>query len=537
MHNFPFVFRRLGPWLAALFFLAAHVPARAQTATVLTVYSFGPAPDGTDPAVPLLQASDGNLYGTTRTGGANGNGTIFQYNPFTGVYVVLHQFTALVNGTNANADGADPDGGLIQGQDGNLYGTTVTGGANGVGTVFMMTTSGTLTTLHSLTNLEGASPSGALLQTADGTFYGTAGAGGSGQEGTLFEMTADGTVTALYTFQGSDGAGPRGPLLQGADGELYGTTSGGGGGGYGSVFKVTTAGTLTTLHSFNDTDGTDPEAALCLGTDGSFYGTTQQGGPNENGTVFKVTSTGVFTSLYQFAGGQPGATDGSNPFSGLIQGPDGNFVGTTYAGGSADERGTIFSITPGGALTTLYRFTGGADGSNPTAALTLDQRGDFFGVTSTNGSGGGGTIFQLNVHGILSFSAAAGNVNENAGSVTLIVNRTGSGAGAVGVTYATEDGTALAGTDYTAATGTLSWADGDLTPRTITVPVANRQINDGSTRTFDVALSFPTGGAVLQSPAVENVNILENETAPAQPTVTLDSPAKRHDDDPRSARR
>ncbi len=314
-------------------------------------------------------------------------------------------------------------------------------------------------------------------------------------------------------------------LIQGADGALYGVTSGGGSAGYGSVFKVTTAGTLTTLHSFDNTDGTDPEAALCLGTDGNFYGTTQQGGSNSNGTVFKVTSAGDFTLLYQFAGGQPGATDGSNPFSGLVQGPDGNFFGTTYAGGGDAEDGTLYEITPAGALTTVYRFTGGNDGSNPTAALTLDQRGDFFGVTSTNGSGGGGTIFALNVHGVLSFGAASANVSENAGSVTVIVNRTGSGTGAVGVTYATEDGTATAGTDYTAATGTLSWADGDLTPRMITVPVTDRHLYDGSTRTFDVALSFPTGGVVLQSPAVENVNVLENDTIPTQPTVSLDTPS------------
>ena len=261
------------------------------------------------------------------------------------------------------------------------------------------------------------------------------------------------------------------------------------------------------------------------GTDGNFYGTTQSGGANSNGTVFTITPTGGFTLLYQFAGGQPGATDGSNPFSGLVQGPDGNFYGTTYAGGSADQHGTIYNITSAGALTTLYRFSGGNDGANPTAALTLDRRGDFFGVTSTGGADSGGTIFLLNVHGILSFGAASCNVSENAGSVTVIVNRTGSGAGAVGVTYATEDGTALAGTDYTATTGTLTWADGDASPRTITVPVTDRHFYDGSTRTFDLALSFPTGGVVLQSPAVENVNILENDTLPTQPTVTLDTPS------------
>ena len=528
MRNSPSFFRRLGPWLAALCFLAVHaVPARAQNVSLQTVSSFGPAPDGTAPAAAMVQANDGNFYGTTPTGGANGNGTIYQYNPFTGAYAILHDFTALAVSLNTNADGAGPRAPLIQGQDGSLYGTASYGGAADDGTVFRITTAGVFTTLHSFNGADGSGPKGALFQTSDGTFYGTTNAGdGTAIYGTVFKMTAAGTVTTLHNFTlGSDGGNPAAGLIQGMDGNLYGTASAGGDSGYGALFRITTAGTFTPLHSFNNTDGADPEAPLCAGADGFLYGTTQQGGASSNGTVFKINQGTAFTLLHEFTGGQPESTDGSNPFSGLVQGPDSTFYGTTYAGGSADQHGTLYGITSAGVLQTLYRFTGGNDGSNPNAALTLDRRGDFFGVTSTNGIGGGGTIFLLNIHGILSFGAASANVSENAGGVQVVVNRTGSSAGAVGVTYATEDITAFPGTDFTPTSGTLSWADGDATPRTITIPVIDNHLNDGSTRAFDIALSLPTGGAVLQSPAVENIQILENDAVPAQPTVTLDTPS------------
>ena len=513
------------PLLLTLFCLAANGPAWAQEVTLQTVYAFGPAPDGTYPNAAMLQASDGNFYGTTVDGGANGTGTVYRYDPFTGAYATLHNFTALDSSTDTNADGADPYASLIQGQDGNLYGTAAEGGTAEAGTIFKIALDGTFTTLHSFNGTtDGFAPFAPLIQTADGTFYGTT-SGVTNYDGTLFKMTADGTVTLLHGFTGgSDGALPH-EIVLGTDGNLYGTTASGGANNYGTVFQATTSGTVTTLYSFSNTDGSSPTGALLQASDGSFYGTTSSGGTNSNGTVFKITPTGALTTLYQFSGGQPAATDGSNPESGLILGADGNFYGTTYAGGSSDEHGTIYQLTPAGVLTTIYRFTGGTDGANPNAALTVDRRGDFFGVATGGGANNGGTIFLLNVHGVLSFGAASCNVSENAGSVTLVVNRTGGGTGAVGVTYTAEDGTAVAGTDYTPTTGTLSWADGDLSPKQISVPIINRGIYDGSTRVFDVYLSLPTGGAVLQSAGLETVNINENDALPTQPTVTLDSPS------------
>ena len=152
--------------------------------------------------------------------------------------------------------------------------------------------------------------------------------------------------------------------MQGTDGNLYGTTAGGGDYGAGTVFKMTTNGTFTTLYMFTGgADGANPYAALAQGTDGNFYGTTAGGGDYGAGTVFKMTTNGTLMTLYSFTGGD----DGANPWTGLTQGADGNYYGTTRSGGPYFIAGTIFMITTDGTLTTLYSFTGGDDGANPLA--------------------------------------------------------------------------------------------------------------------------------------------------------------------------
>jgi len=204
----------------------------------------------------------------------------------------------------------------------------------------------TLTTLHSFDGADGYNPGGAaLVQTSDGNFYGTTAHGGTngncginGGCGTVFKITPSGTLTTLYNFSGgSDGAYPSG-LVQASDGNFYGATSEGGnlgncfGEGCGTVFKITPTGTLTTLHIFDETDGVGP-TPLVQATDGNFYGTTFAGGANGNctegcGTVFKITPAGMLTTLHNFGG-----TDGYWPSAGLVQATDENFYGTTYAGG------------------------------------------------------------------------------------------------------------------------------------------------------------------------------------------------------------
>ena len=253
-------------------------------------------------------------------------------------------------------DGAYPTA-LMQAADGNFYGTTVSGGAPGAGTVFKITPSGTLSTLHSFDNTDGASPHG-LVQGSDGNFYGTTAQGGAHSQGTVFTITPSGALTTLHSFDLTDGSGPTVGLMQATDGSFYGTTPGGGPinnnctvlSGCGTIFKITPSGTLTTLYGFctqpNCADGYDPDAVLVQGTDGNFYGTASQGGnpicgggmAGGCGTVFRITPSGTLTTLYSFDG-----TAGYAPTA-LVQAGNGSFYGTTAAGGT-DNVGTVYSLT------------------------------------------------------------------------------------------------------------------------------------------------------------------------------------------------
>ena len=253
----------------------------------------------------------------------------------------------------------------------------------------------TLTTLHMFAGYpsDGGVPDAGVVQATDGNFYGTTYQGGSSSNcqggcGTVFKITSAGTLTTLHSFDWYDGASAIGALVQGSDGNLYGTTYGGGAEPrVGTVFKITPGGALTTLYSFcaqaNCTDGQQPYAGLVRGTDGNFYGTTLEGGANTGcslgagtcGTVFKITPGGALTTLHSFCA-QAGCADGGNPYAGLVQARDGNFYGTTFERG-ANGYGTVFKITPGGTLTTLYSFcsqTNCADGQYPYAGLVQATR-------------------------------------------------------------------------------------------------------------------------------------------------------------------
>ncbi len=201
---------------------------------VTKLYSLnGGAGEGTNPSDRLVQGTDGNFYGTTYKGGANGSGAVFEMTP-AGVLTTLCSLGGTGQGTH-------PYGGLVQGTDGNFYGATHDGGANGEGTVFRVTPGGTLTTLHSFAanGSDGANPHAALVQGQNGNFYGSTEAGGANGDGTIFEITPAGVLTTVYSFSGSDGSDPQGALLQTTDGSLYGTTSGGGANGEGTVFRLT----------------------------------------------------------------------------------------------------------------------------------------------------------------------------------------------------------------------------------------------------------------------------------------------------------
>jgi uncharacterized repeat protein (TIGR03803 family) len=344
------------------------------------LYSFaGGNGDAADPYHTLIQGSDGDFYGTTLAGGASNVGTIFRVTP-SGTESVFYSFA----GT--------PYSGLVQGSDGNIYGTTASGGTSGRGTVFKITPSGIQSVLYSFP-AGSSDPYTGLIQGSDGNFYGTTGAGGTNDDGTVFKITPSGTETVLHVFPktGSDGETPYAGVIQGSDGNFYGTTYFGGANGLGTVFKVTPGGTETVLYSFAaGNDGEHPYAGVTQGSDGNFYGTTYQGGTSGLGTVFKITPSGTETVLYSFAGG----SDGANPEAGLIQGSDGNFYGTTLQGG-AGGLGTVFKITPSGTETVLHAFAGSSDGANPSANLVQGSDGTLYGSTGAGGTKGYGTFFKV----------------------------------------------------------------------------------------------------------------------------------------------
>jgi len=331
----------------------------------------------------------------------------------TAVVALPAQTTAVVTFTTLHSfdgtDGEAPHAVLVQGTDGNFYGTTYyAGGSNncigGCGTVFSITPDGTLTTLHSFNGTDGGNPVAGLVQGTDGKFYGTTTQGGANTCpegfgcGTVFSITSAGILTTLHSFEGADGDTPSGGLVQGINGRFYGTTSGGGPHADGTVFSVTTGGVLTTLHNFDGTDGNGPEAALIEGKNGKLYGTTSAGGANLNsGTVFSITKSGTLTTLYSFCSAT-NCTDGAYPTAPLVQGTGGKFYGTTFYGG-ANNKGTIFCITAEGTPTTLHTFDG-ADGANP-GALVRGTDGAFYGTAGGGDNEGNGTVFSITAGGIL----------------------------------------------------------------------------------------------------------------------------------------
>ena len=369
-------------WIA-LVTLIDH-PDGSSAATLTILYSFIGGADGIQPLGTLVQGSDSNFYGTTYGGGLSGAGTVFTINSL-GTLTTLYSFSG-------NADGAQPRGVLIQASDGNFYGTTYSGGlVSNAGTVFAISPTGTPTTLYRFSGGgDGAQPYGDLVQGSDSNFYGTTYGGGLYGAGTIFAMNSAGSLNTLYSFTGgADGANPAAGLVLGANNRLYGTTYGGGLGS-GTVFRISTVGTFTSLYSFTGgTDGANPAAGLILGNNSNFFGTTFGGGGSTSGAVFKITSVGTLTALYNFSGGD----DGGSPQAGLVWGSDGNFYGTTSAGGSSGV-GTVFKITAGGALTTLHSFSG-LDGSNPEAGLIQGSSSNYYGTTSAGGTNNAGTIFTL----------------------------------------------------------------------------------------------------------------------------------------------
>jgi uncharacterized repeat protein (TIGR03803 family) len=408
--------------MAAVVLPAQDEEPSPDTVRFKTLFNFGGA-NGAIPELSLVQGLDGNLYGTTFGGGTmdtnycppfyGGCGTVFKMTPG-GTLTPIYDFcvdATCSDGTNPNQFGS-----LALDTDGNLFGMTES-------TVFKITPGGTLSTLHTFCSqypncFDGFIyyPTG-VVRGADGNFYGVTLGGGNNacygypqNCGTIFTITPDGTLTTIYNFCAqpscADGAQPSAGLVSGMDGSLYGTTTVGGTNGYGTIFKITPAGKLTTLHSFDDTQlvcSPNACAPMVQATNGKLYGATTTGGtnvgPNPNGnagTFFEITPDGRFQTLYNFCA-QSNCADGEYPL-GFVQGTDGDFYGAAFSGGSKAcpvGCGTIFKMTPQGALTILHSFNG-SDGQNPTG-LFQATNGVFYGEASSGYVNGPGNIFSLSV--------------------------------------------------------------------------------------------------------------------------------------------
>ncbi|MGO4879776.1 MAG: choice-of-anchor tandem repeat GloVer-containing protein [Bryobacteraceae bacterium] len=377
--------------------------------------------DGAYPEASLMQDTEGNLYGTTLNGGADGLGTVFKLD-LDGQAAILHSFTG---GSGTQPDGAFPHAGLIMDSAGNVYGTTL-GGAS-YGTVFEIDAAGNETILYSFTasyyqndpsSLNGYSPMGTLVRDAAGNLYGTTTDGGVDEFGTVFELSAGAKESLLFSFPAfPDGAQPAAGLVRDSAGNLYGTTVGGGAyacdgdlgpaaPGCGTVFELSASGQETLLYSFPT--AFNPRGDLIRDTAGNLYGTGSTGGASNAGAVFELDALGNQTVLYSFTGG----ADGGKPLGGLVRDSAGNFYGTASAGG-ASHAGVVFKLDASGNQSVLHNFTGGADGGAPLAGLISDSAGNFYGTTSAGGASQAGVVFKLTAVGqetvLHSFTGADGS--------------------------------------------------------------------------------------------------------------------------------
>jgi uncharacterized repeat protein (TIGR03803 family) len=334
-----------------------------------------------DPANPawiglFAQGRDGNLYSTSQGGGTSALGTAFQ--------LTLAGKITPWSFDGKGIGGVFPYSGLTLGTDGNFYGTTYEGGSSGAGTVFKVTSSGKITTLHSFGGFNCCAYV-APIEGLDGNFYGTTSDGGGEVFGTVYKMTPSGKLREIYTFPGASKLGYPMALTLGNDGNFYGTALGGGANKFGGVFKITPGGKLTVLYNFKGTpDGETPKGAIIQASDGNFYGTTEGGGVNGLGAIYKMTPAGALTILHSFS-----ETDGLglHPLAGLVQATDGKFYG---AAGSNFSSGVLFQITSKGKYTVLLNLTnttGKFPGANPQVSLFQHTNGTLYGDTDGGGTG------------------------------------------------------------------------------------------------------------------------------------------------------
>jgi len=375
----------------------AVMPLASRAGTLRVVHNFTGGSDGGSPVDGLMMSAKGTLFGTTSAGGAAGLGAVFQLAGHA-TQKVLHSFLG-------GADGATPNGGVIEDASGKLFGTTTAGGASGAGIVYSLRGT-TETVLYSFAGGtgDGSDPQAGLVMDASKNLYGTTSAGGASGNGTVFELfppkskTGAWTEKLLYSFgTGTDGAAPVGRVMFDTAGNLYGTTSAGGASGYGTVFQLQpgTAWKENILHSFQNTDdGYTPYAGLVADASGNFYGAATAGGSNGGGTLFELSPSGdsfTFSVITSVPGWGVSGT-----FRDVLVQPNGVIYATTHCDG-ANNAGTIYQLTQSGGTwtyTLLYTFTGGSDGLYSISNLVL-KGGKLYGTTIYGGANNAGTVYAF----------------------------------------------------------------------------------------------------------------------------------------------
>lgn len=404
---------------ATLLALAPLNGASAYTHEIL--HSFCKAANCGDGQVPIpavLMDTSGNLYGTAQSGGKFGGGVVFKLvpNPVTGKYkeYILHSFCAKAN----CADGNEPLSGLIMDVDGNLYGTTLSGGGFHNGEIYKLThkTGGwSLSVIYSF-HSHGNKPATALAYSGQASgalwdeaspLFGTAGEGGSNGAGVAYRLTIDGAVWTyeiIHSFHAPESAIPN-ALLVDSSGNLFGLTQSGGKYGAGTLYKLAAGSwTETTLHNFcslaNCADGKSPSGSLVMDAAGDLFGEAEGGGEYNVGVVFEYSTAFGYIVSYNFCS-LANCSDGEEPSGGLVMDSGGHLYGTAFQGGGNFDSGVVFELVPPGDETVLYTFcqqeASCTDGSGPGGPLLLDVQGNLFGTTYSGGANNlyGGTVFEL----------------------------------------------------------------------------------------------------------------------------------------------
>jgi uncharacterized repeat protein (TIGR03803 family) len=376
------------------------------------LFSFPATSTGCQPGLAL--GNDGNFYGSCSAGGLHGNGLLYKVTP-TGTYTDLYDFA------NSGGDGGNPNGPPVAAKDGNLYGATVNGGTVGVGTIYKVSPTGAVSVLYSfLGGAKGSNPNASLIQGKDGNLYGSTSNGGTNGAGTIFKITTKAKLTLLHTFNFSDGTQPESALVQGTDSSFYGTTLQGGSNNDGVVYKITSSGKFTLLHSFNPpTDGTLSYAAMIQGTDGNFYGTTNAFGGFLD-TIYKVTLQGVYSNVYQFDG--TNSTIGISAANALVQNTNGLLYGaTSFSASSTGGNGTVYTLNIGAKPFVRLTAASGLVGSSVSIfgqGFSSSSVVKFGGVTASGIVRQGTTYITVPVPA----GALTGSVTVATGSTTLTSN-------------------------------------------------------------------------------------------------------------------